>query len=367
MDSRRRITVLVALSVVLSVLCIRQLISERPRFPDPFLVATDTEEASTKPMSSRLWRRYSRSRPAMQIGKNHEQVREAFVDVVAGANPATVQIMHDDKAVALGTVVDSGGLILTKASELPKEIMCRIPGGLRREGKVVASDEDYDLALVQVEAPPLTPAEWSTENAPAVGSWLAAPSGFTDDPLSVGVVSVPPRRIRPESGVLGIWLDDSDNGPRVTHVIDGSGAEVAGIRVDDIIRRIDGDLIDSREKLTSTIRKRRPGEQVWLDVMRATESIRVQANLTRYSDLVPDEEVMQNTIGGPISERRSGFSEVIQHDSLIQPHHCGGPIVDLEGHVVGINIARAGRTATYALPSHVVRERLDLMRAQLNP
>ena len=34
---------------------------------------------------------------------------------------------------------------------------------------------------------------------------------------------------------------------------------------------------------------------------------------------------------------------------------CGGPLVDLSGKVIGINIARAGRTETYALPADVVQ------------
>ncbi len=34
---------------------------------------------------------------------------------------------------------------------------------------------------------------------------------------------------------------------------------------------------------------------------------------------------------------------------------CGGPVVDLSGNVVGINIARADRVATYAVPAEAVK------------
>ena len=32
------------------------------------------------------------------------------------------------------------------------------------------------------------------------------------------------------------------------------------------------------------------------------------------------------------------------------PADCGGPLVNLDGKVVGMNIARAGRTESYAIP-----------------
>jgi serine protease Do len=42
--------------------------------------------------------------------------------------------------------------------------------------------------------------------------------------------------------------------------------------------------------------------------------------------------------------------------------------VDLDGKVVGINIARAGRTETYAVPAEAVRQLLpELMSGKLAP
>jgi len=39
---------------------------------------------------------------------------------------------------------------------------------------------------------------------------------------------------------------------------------------------------------------------------------------------------------------------------VIKPSDCGGPLVDLDGKILGINIARAGRVETWALPAEVV-------------
>jgi serine protease Do len=71
-------------------------------------------------------------------------------------------------------------------------------------------------------------------------------------------------------------------------------------------------------------------------------------------------------MGGSISERRSGFPLAIQHDSVLRPADCGGPVVDIEGQVVGLNIARAGRVESYALPAALVRETVDkLLKMEL--
>ena len=69
-----------------------------------------------------------------------------------------------------------------------------------------------------------------------------------------------------------------------------------------------------------------------------------------------------------LSNRRSGFATFLQHDTVIKPRDCGGPLVDLEGKTVGINIARAGRVESYAIPSELVKAVLpELKSGKLAP
>ena len=63
--------------------------------------------------------------------------------------------------------------------------------------------------------------------------------------------------------------------------------------------------------------------------------------------------------GAVPSDRDSNFPVVFQHDSPLFPEQCGGPICDLRGNVLGINIARESRAASYAIPAKHVRTILD--------
>jgi hypothetical protein len=69
--------------------------------------------------------------------------------------------------------------------------------------------------------------------------------------------------------------------------------------------------------------------------------------------------INQNTMSGEISKRRDDFPFALQHDSVLTPEQCGGPLVDLDGRVVGINISRAGRVNSYALPTSLVKAVFD--------
>ena len=56
----------------------------------------------------------------------------------------------------------------------------------------------------------------------------------------------------------------------------------------------------------------------------------------------------------PKSGRRDGFSKVFSHDADLKPANCGGPIFDLDGNFVGLNIARNSRVRSYAIPRAII-------------
>ena len=69
-------------------------------------------------------------------------------------------------------------------------------------------------------------------------------------------------------------------------------------------------------------------------------------------------------VNGPRNVRLSGFDQVMQHDTVLDPDECGGPLLDTRGNVIGINIARAGRVVSYALPASLILPEMVSMLAE---
>ena len=78
----------------------------------------------------------------------------------------------------------------------------------------------------------------------------------------------------------------------------------------------------------------------------------VRVELGFYSIFDPRNRNQQ--MSGETSDRRNGFPEVIQHVIPLTPDSMGSPLLNLRGETVGINIARADRVTSYALPAERV-------------
>jgi serine protease Do len=267
-------------------------------------------------------------------------------------------VLSDGTQVALGTLVHADGFLITKASELFGRLECQLRDGRRFPAALVGRDEPNDVALLKIDGHDLQVASWSDEDAVAVGSWLAT-VGLDDTPLAIGVVSAPMHAVPKPRPVLGVMLDDSERGARVGRVLPGSPAAEAGLRTGDVIFRLNDQQLESRDALIDAIGRRGVGDRVVLSVMRDDQSLSITAILQELSRVGNQQQAqLMDDLGGPLSSRRDGFPSVVQHDSVLRPRDCGGPVVDLDGKVVGVNIARASRVASYALPASAIRRLL---------
>ena len=279
--------------------------------------------------------------------------KRAFVAAIKGATAATVRVESKGKRVALGAVVDSSGLILTKSSELKGALKVELSDGRRFSAERVGYHRDYDLALLRIPADGLSAVEWTLADALPVGSWTVTTSGKAR-PAAVGVVSVASREIEGVRGAMGIVLDRSVREARVQSVAKKSGAEAAGLKANDVITHILGTATPTQDALLEKMATRRAGDVIEATVLRAQKSFKVKITLGSLQDIFFP-QFNRFHFGGRLSSRRDDFSSVIQHDSVIDPTLCGGPLVDLNGKVVAINIARADRVATYAVPASEIR------------
>jgi serine protease Do len=297
------------------------------------------------------------------ITKDHTLFLSTFRSVVAQARKSTVTVLCDDKPAVVGTVVDRDGLILTKASEVRGEVKCVIRG---RElpARVVGRHDAYDLALLKVDATDLKPVAWGRSKDLGAGMWLAS-VGTTSDPVAVGVVSVPtrdirkwnlPRNVNPAGGFLGIATDQTEEGVEIIQVVEKTAAERAKLRKGDILLSIRGHKVKTPADVFQALKGSRPGDTVKIKIAREEEEMEFTATLGKRPAVTRSE--FQNSLGSELSTKRTGFPSVLQHDAVIKPDECGGPVVGLDGKVVGINIARAGRTESYAVPSEAVKSLL---------
>ncbi|HTQ38816.1 MAG TPA: trypsin-like peptidase domain-containing protein [Pirellulales bacterium] len=305
--------------------------------------------------------------PGSNLRDSHE-VRAAFQSLVAASDAATVRVVCAGRDAVLGTIVGSDGWIVTKYSELRDPVVCRFRDGRQLPAKVVGYDPAFDLAMLKVEATGLKTVDWSDdEHGPAVGQLLATASPG-DLPLAVGVVSVPERAIPSRPGWLGIRFDGVSK-PKIQEIMSRSPAEQAGLKVDDLIVQLNDKPVDDSGEFVELIRKCKPGDVVHLLVDRGKDELNITATLKRSDEVgMASRSDRMNEMGGALSYRSFSFPSVIQHDTVLRPADCGGPLVDLSGKVVGINIARAGRTESYAAPADKVRKLLaDLESGRLAP
>jgi serine protease Do len=81
---------------------------------------------------------------------------------------------------------------------------------------------------------------------------------------------------------LGVGPDDESDDARIGHVVRGSAAEKAGIKVGDVIVKLDGHELKEYAELPALIRSREPGDEVEIEVRRGEEAVKLKATLGRH-------------------------------------------------------------------------------------
>jgi len=307
--------------------------------------------------------------------KENPRVWAIFKDVVKDASQSVVRIATDGKDIALGTIVAADGWIVTKHSELPvdKAAEVRLRDGRKLPAKIMGVDSKLDLALLKIEATDLSALEFAESKLGVVGNMLAAP-GPDVNPVAVGVVSVATRTVKArelpssippkDSAFLGVGLEEDEGGAKIMSVMPNSAAEKAGLKVNDIVTLIADKAIIDTETMINTIQDHKPGEVVPIKLKRGEQEMEFKVALGGRPPEDPRlaRRDFQNRMGSELSKRRGGFPAIMQSDMVIKPTDCGGPIVDLDGKVIGLSIARAGRTESYVLPGELVKAAVAEMK-----
>ncbi|TWU38446.1 serine endoprotease [Novipirellula artificiosorum] len=294
--------------------------------------------------------------------RDNGEMMQMVRPILGAVNESVVQVLSGGQPVALGTVVGADGYVLTKRSELSADpIRVRLFDNRVVPARVAAVRRANDLALLKIEANILLkPARFDAE-VPGVGGF-AISAGRTGRPIGIGSIGVLPRRVDHQGGLGVVLRQGRDGRARVDRVWQDSGAAEAGIEPEDRIIAINGHEVFSSNSVIETLSGIFPGESVQLTILRSGSTLDVHAGIRDLGILQETEN--DSRVNGPRSVRLSGFERVFQHDTVLAPDQCGGPVLDSSGRVIGLNIARAGRVVSYAVPSSLVRPETNSMLAE---
>lgn len=300
------------------------------------------------------------------IDSQSDAFNRAFEPLLTTAAQSTVRIWSGTRRLAYGTVVGNGDRILTKWSELARsrgELRVEATGRELRTVEIVGVYAEHDLVLLAMDGEPLTPVNWAEEE-PGIGRFLAAPQ--PDGRMAAfGVVAVSARNLREsDQAYLGVRGETGEGaaGVRITSVQHGSGAAEAGLRTNDIIRSIEGREVNGIYELRNALNGIGPGDTIRIEIERAGETFARDVLMGARPEIprFPGGRIQQmDRMGGPISQVRDRFPAAIESDMRPQPNQIGGPVVNLAGDVVGITLARAGRTRSFVMPAAAVIAMLE--------
>lgn len=287
------------------------------------------------------------------------------------------------KPVVAVTFVSSKGHFLSKASEATRLERLRLRHATTAAPiKVRELRRDVKLDLVLGQAMPendtsFSPVRWADIAPDTLGDWLFAPSltrpaeegeknaAWQTQPR-LGVLSAARRPIPGQGAAMGITMAEHPRDPAgkhpsgvlITAIADDSPARAAGLRAKDILIEVAGQPVLDMDSVNNLVRKRQPGEEIMLRLLRDGQEIARRVRLASRARVMANFQGEDYANGGT-SIRTDDFPAVIQHDLPLNPADMGGPLFDLQGRAIGINIARADRISTFALPVDLFRKRLD--------
>lgn len=285
-----------------------------------------------------------------------EKLAEVVADLEDRLDDSCITIesrFGDDHRTITGTCIVETPWIISKSSAVGETPTTDVAGESVAL-TVIARDATNDVVLLQAPHPHESGIDLEQRAAaPRMGTFVLSP-----DPDGAGFVSIigspgfasPKQQSRGFLGVMPSTYGDNE-GARLEQVTEAGAAEQAGLLVGDIITQLNDKVIRSQGELRSFLASLDPGAVITATLQRADDELTKTVTLggvPETSNHAADQMAK--------SGRRDGFREIVPHDADLSPDDCGGPLFDLEGRLLGINIARNSRTRSFTVPATLVSE-----------
>ena len=302
-------------------------------------------------------------------------IHAALAPLVEPLLPSIAEVFVDSRAVGYALAIDARGHYIAKDSDVgdvSPDVALSMPDGVTVAVERVARDRSLDLVLLR-SSEESVPVEWASDGEVALGE-IVVSAGRDIEPLSWGVRALDQRvagRGDVTAAYLGVGVRELtdeerqtrgvERGAMVSAVLPGSAAARAKLQVGSIVTSIAGQPVTNSDEVGRAVRGHAAGDVVEIRTLDDGGSERTLRARLGVRPLQSGPQA--STPMYPASRRSSGFGAVLQHDGPVAANRMGGPVVDLDGRVVGMNIARVDRTKTYALPAQVVREAAERLLA----
>ena len=284
-----------------------------------------------------------------------------FSDLESVLDDTCVKIsstLSDGESISIvGTRIKESPLIVSKSSMVGEHPTIRQDDG-QLTLEIVSRDVESDLVLLKSPLQNSTGIDLNAEvnDIPSVGSFLITPDSRGKGWISVVSTKTFRSRKQQSRGFLGVIPANykDKGGVILEEVTEDGAAKRAGLKIGDVVTKLNETEITTRLELRRFLSKLDPNATVIATIARDDDELQKTIRLGSMPSRSNHAADQMKKSG-----RRDGFSEVIPHDANLKPRDCGGPIFDLDGNFLGLNIARNSRVRSYAIPHAIVKKLVD--------
>ena len=267
------------------------------------------------------------------------------------------QLADGETLSIVGTLIKATSLVVSKNSMVGDNPVAKV-GDAELKLEVVARDSANDLILLRSTAENVVGIEIAQQDDPApnIGSFLITPDWDGKGLISIVSSETFTSRKQQSRGFLGVVPADYEGGSGaiLREVTDGGAADRAGLQVGDVVTKLNETKISSHQQMRRFLGTVDPNDTVVAMILRAEGRLEKTIRLGAYPSGTGHAADRMDKSG-----RRDGFSKVIPHDANLEPDDCGGPVFDLSGNFVGLNIARNSRVRSYIIPRTIVQRLVE--------